>query len=201
VKVLHSPFSPFVRQVLVLAFERGLSIERVEVTVSPVERNANVAEHNPVAKLPTLILPSGETLHDSRVIIEYLDALPGGPSLLPAPSPARWQALKLQSLADALLDAAILLRYEIVLRPEALRWPAWIAGQWAKIDATLAELEHAQLDGPLDVGVIAVGCALGYLDLRFRDRPWRDTCPALAAWYARFAQRASMQATTPPVGV
>jgi glutathione S-transferase len=197
-KVLYSPYSPFVRQVLVVAEERGLSLQRAHAQVSPIAHNAEVAACNPAGKIPVLILDDGTTLFDSRVIIEYLDSLPGGMTLIPGPR--RWQALTLQSLADALLDAALLLRYE-AMRPEAMRWPDLVAEQWAKIDTSLdamAERWSAHLDGPLDVGVVAVGCALGYLDLRFPDHGWRDKRPELAAWYARFRERPSMRATAPP---
>ena len=55
----------------------------------------------------------------------------------------------------------------------------------------------AHLEGPLDPGQIAVGCALGYLDFRHDARGWRTGRPHLAAWYAGFAARPSMQATRP----
>ena len=105
-------------------------------------------------------------------------------------------------MANALLDAAVLLRYETFLRPAALRWPDWIAGQWTKIDTSLDAFEHtyaqASSTDPLEVGAIAVGCALGYLDLRFADHAWRERRPQLAGWYARFAERPSMKSTAPP---
>ena len=53
------------------------------------------------------------------------------------------------------------------------------------------------LQGPLNIGQIAVACALGYLDLRLADRNWRDGRPELAAWYAGFSERPAMQATQP----
>ncbi len=202
-KLFYSPTSPFVRKVLVVAIERGLRdrLELVAVQVSPLEKASPVVRHNPAGKIPTLLLEDGSTLCDSRVIVEYLDALPGGPSLLPVEPARRWRALTLQSRADALTDAAVLLRYETSLRPEGLRWPAFIEGQWAKVDATLDELERgwlAHLEAHLDVGAIAVACALGYLDFRFADRAWRATRPGLAAWLARFAERPSLVATRPP---
>jgi glutathione S-transferase len=204
VKVLYSPYSPFVRQVLVVAEERGLAVERVAAQVSPIAHNADVATSNPAGKIPALILADGTALSDSRVIIEYLDALPGRVRLVPEAGAARWRALMLQSMSNALLDAAVLLRYETFMRPEALRWPEWIAGQHAKIDATLDAFEHthaAALEGAVDVGTIAIGCAIGYLDLRFADHGWRDTRPKLAAWYAKFRERPSMKSTAPPGGL
>ncbi|MFN6956562.1 MAG: glutathione S-transferase C-terminal domain-containing protein, partial [Acetobacteraceae bacterium] len=132
------------------------------------------------------------------VIVEYLDGLPGGPRLIPEGGAARLRALTLQALADGLCDAAVALRYETAVRPEALRWPEWSAGQTTKVVASLDTLERAWLShlaSTLDIGVIATACALGYLDYRFAALGWREGRPGLAAWYQGFAARPSMQAT------
>ena len=55
----------------------------------------------------------------------------------------------------------------------------------------------SHLHGPLDMGQIATGCALGYLDFRHYARGWRDGHPRLSAWEADFAARPAMQATKP----
>src|SRR5690606_9944082 len=121
---------------------------------------------------------------------------------LPAQGPARWRVLTLQALADGALDAAVLLRYEQALRPEALRWDRWQAGQRAKIVGAgdMLERSHGHPPGHADDphrGRAAAGCLLGYLDFRHPDIGWRTDRPALAAWYERFAERASMRATVP----
>ncbi len=90
--------------------------------------------------------------------------------------------------------------YEVRIRPEALRYAPWVEGQWAKVDRALDVLETRWMDhleGPLEAGQIAVGCALGYLDFRHDARGWRNGRPRLAAWYAGFAARPSMMATVP----
>ncbi|TXN38675.1 glutathione S-transferase family protein, partial [Methylobacterium sp. WL7] len=187
------------RKVLVLAHETGL-IDRIAVTVagaSPTGPAPEVAAHNPLGKIPALVLEDGTALYDSRVICEYLDGLSAGPRLFPE-GPARWDALTRQALADGLLDAALLTRYERVLRPEAQRWAAWEAGQVAKITAALDRFETLVADMPvLDIGTVAMACALGYLDLRFPDLAWREGRPATAAWSAVFEGRPSMVATVP----
>ncbi|MFD0388861.1 hypothetical protein ACFQ4K_15370 [Tistrella bauzanensis] len=38
---------------------------------------------------------------------------------------------------------------------------------------------------------------MGYMDFRFADDAWRDGRPKLAAWFAVFGARPSMQATMP----
>lgn len=199
-KLLYARTSPYVRKVLVLAHETGQAeaIEIVPVAAVPTERNPDTVGHNPLGKVPTLVLDDGTALFDSRVICEYLDARSAGPRLFPD-GEARWDALARQALADGLLDAALLLRYERVLRPATARWDAWEAGQVAKIAGALDRIE-ATLAGPasaLDIGAVATACALGYLDFRFPDLGWRTGRPDAAAWYEAFGQRPSMQRTTP----
>jgi glutathione S-transferase len=202
-RLFHSPASPFVRKVLVAAQERGLAdrIEPVPTGVTPVSRDAAIAAHNPLGKIPTLVLEDGTAVFDSRVIVEYLDGLPGGPRLVPDGGAARLKALTLQALADGLCDAAVALRYETAVRPEALRWPEWSASQTTKIVASLDALERdwlGHLSASLDIGTVATACALGYLDYRFASLGWREGRAGLAAWHRGFAARPSMQATAIP---
>jgi glutathione S-transferase len=119
--------------------------------------------------------------------------------LYPAP-PRLWDTLVLEATADGILDAAVLMVYEARIRPEELRYGPWVEGQWGKVSRALDTLEARWMDhlaGPLDIGHIAVGCALGYLDFRHAARDWREGRPALAAWAAGFGARASMTATAP----
>jgi glutathione S-transferase len=200
-KILYSAASPFVRKCLVAAHELGQAerIELVPAAAHPVNRDKSIVAHNPLGKVPTLITDDGAVLFDSRVICEYLNSQAGG-TLIPTDGPQRWVVLTAQSLADGIMDAAVLTRYETAVRPEALRWSDWSVGQLAKVTAALTELEkHAKAFGDrVDVGTIALGCALGYLDFRFASLGWRDTYPGLAAWFERFGARPSMAATRPP---
>ena len=183
-----------------MAHETGLA-SRIEIrdqAVSPVSPNDAVAAANPLGKIPCLVTDDGEALYDSRVIAEYLDGLHGGARLFPAGGEARWRTLRRQALSDGIMDAAVAARYEAVLRPEAYRWGGWIEGQKRKVARGLdrLEAEAADLDS-VDIGLIAAGCALGYLDFRYPDWPWRPGRPRLAAWFERFDARASMQQTRP----
>ena len=200
-KIFYSATSPFVRKCLVAAHELGLRERLVLVPASPhpIDRSAEIVAHNPLGKAPTLIADDGTALYDSRVICEYLNALGDG-RLIPAAGAARWTVLVQQSLGDGILDAAVLARYETAVRPAQLRWGAWTAGQLDKVECGLAEIERAaeRFGGRVDVGTIAIACALGYLDLRFGSLGWRNKCPAAAAWYGRFASRESMISTVPP---
>jgi glutathione S-transferase len=198
-KLFHNPLSPYVRKVMVLLHETGQlgTVERVEVALTPVQPDAGVNAENPAGKIPALRLDDGSVLHDSRVILDYLDSLHDGAPLIPREGPLRWQRLTLASLADALSDAALLLRYENTLRPEEKRWDAWQDGQTQKIERSLAHFETqvAALSSAFDVAAVSVACALGYLDLRHPQLAWRERYPQLAAWFAEVGQRPSMQAT------
>jgi glutathione S-transferase len=199
-RLLYSPASPFARKVLVAAHELGLAdrIQPDNVGASPVVASAEVNAQNPLGKIPALVLDDGGSLYDSGVICEYLDEM-GGRRLIPAEPGRRWTVLRRHALADGLTEAALLARYESVLRPEPLRWPDWLAGQKQKIARALDQLaaEVESFPQAPDLGTIATACALGYLDYRFADEPWRDGRPALARWFASFAERPSMVATRP----
>lgn len=192
--------SPFARKVRVVAYEAGVMarIEEIETMVSPVDPNRDLARENPLVKIPALTTNDGLTLYDSRVICEYLDALGGG-HLYPAQGNARWNALRLHALCDGILDAAVLTRYEIAVRPEALRWNDWIAGQRTKIDQGLdaMEAEVGAWGGDFLIGQATAACVLGYLDFRFAAQPWRPARPRLAAWYETAAKRPSLAQTQP----
>jgi len=200
-KLHFSPTSPFVRKCTVCAHELGLTerIERLPASAHPVQRDRRIIENNPLGKVPTLLTDDGQALYDSRVICEYLDSLAGGGRLFPADGAARWQALTLQALGDGVADAGVLVRYEDTVRTEGLRWPQWREAQFDKIGTSLAYLEShvALLHDRVDIGSIAVACALGFLDFRYADFGWRERYPQVAAWAAQFNQRPSMQASQP----
>jgi glutathione S-transferase len=202
-KLFYSATSPFVRKCLVAALELGLQerIELVPANANPVKRDRTIVAHNPLGQVPTLITDEGAVLYDSRVILEYLNALAGG-ELVPEEGDERWGSLTEQALADGILDAAVLGRYETAMRPENLRWGDWTAGQIDKITCGLDELEkHAAGFGDrVDIGTIAFACALGYLDFRYQNLGWRNGRPNAAAWFEWFGGRDSMVATRPPAG-
>lgn len=196
----HSPTSPYVRKVVVLMAEAGISgVVRVAAAGSPVDSAAMPLEQNPLGKIPALTRPDGPALYDSRVICRYLDDL-AGTGVYPA-APRLWDSLTLEATADGIMDAGVLMVYENRIRPEASRHQPWIDGQWAKIDRALDAVETRWMDhlqGPLDIGQIAMGCALGYLDLRHALRDWRARRPALAGWMAAFSARPAMVESAPP---
>jgi glutathione S-transferase len=200
-KLHHSVASPYVRKVMAVAIETGLEdrIEPIGRVVTPVKPAPGLVADNPLGKIPCLVTDDGAALYDSRVICEYLDGLHDGPKIFPQAGPARWTALRRQAEGDGILDAALLARYETFLRPEERRWPEWLDGQKLKFGRALdaLETETAAFEGTVDIGTIAIGCALGYLDFRFGADDWRATRPRLAAWFEGFARRPSMARTAP----
>lgn len=197
-KLHFSAASPYVRKVNVCAEELGLAsrIEIVPTKVLPSEPNREYAKVTPLMKVPSLELDDGTVLFDSIVICEYLDSLAGS-KLFPSGA-ARWKALRLHAIADGILDAAILARYENHLRPAELRWSAWTDGQLTKVDQALDFLERSsgELQG-VNIGTISAGCALGYLDFRYAERNWRGKHPKLAAWFDDISKRDSFKKTVP----
>ena len=201
-KLCYGRTSPFSRKALVTAIECGLAdrIERETTGTMDIFPDPRLVAVNPLAKVPTLITDDGETLYDSRVICEYLDELHDGPRLFPAKGPARWQALRLQSLGDGMMEALIFLVYA-VRRPDGESTTAHILDrQRDRVERALDALEidapNMRPDTPT-IGCVTVGCAIGWLDFRYPDWNWRPARPRLAAWWSEFAERPSMKQTAP----
>ena len=183
-----SPASPYTRKVRIAA-----SILKLDDQIEVVQTDTNDAtsplrKENPLGKIPALVADDGTTYFDSRVIVEYLDHLAGGNKVFPSESAARFEALRLQALADGICDAALLIVYEGRYRSADQHNQNWVDLQRGKIDRALAALETSppsSSETP-QIGDIATACALGYLDLRLGG-VWRATHPALVAWLDGFA--------------
>lgn len=199
-RLWQNPASPFARKVRIVAREAGLlpRIEEIATAVSPVNPNAELAARNPLIKIPALQTDDGHVLYDSSVICEYLDSLHSGAKVI-APDASRWDGLRLQSLCDGILDAAVLCRYETFVRPEQYRWNDWVKGQFTKIRNGLdaLALEAPAWGKHFGIGQVGAVCVLGYLDFRFTDENWRGTRAPLAKWYEVAKQRPSVVATMP----
>ena len=204
-QLLHSFTSPFVRKISVLLIETGLDgqVEKITAPTSPIKPNENLATKNPLAKLPSLVLEDGSVLFDSSVIMQYLDSLHQGAKFYPESGTGRFRVLRDEALADGILDALILCRYEGFLRPAEYRWNAWIDAQMGKAHAGLktldAEITHrkAYNSNGNDAGLTAIAAMLGYLDFRMADLNWRASHPKLAEWEKSFATRPALKATMP----
>ena len=196
---LHwSPRSPYVRKVLVVAHEVGVAdrLAHVRTLVGGTVPHLALMTENPLGKIPTLRTPDVGVLYDSLVIGEYLNDLGGG-SLFPPSGVARMTALRWQALGSGMLDVS-LLRLGERLRP-ADRQSAPHQALWeGKIQACIPALEaeaDAMSAAPFNIGHVAIGVALCYLDFRYAADAWRDSHPKLAAWHAAFSARPSVVAT------
>lgn len=198
-KIISAKPSPFGRKVKVTLIETGLidHAELAEVATTPMQTDPQVAAANPVGKIPALIRDEGPAIYDSRVICRYLDAQAGAGFY---PEARLWETLTLEATADAIMDAAILMVYEHRFRPENMVFDQWLDAQWSKIARSVRALNErwmSHLNGPMDMGHIAIGCALGYLDFRHSERGWRKGNDALDDWFAVFSERDAMKATAP----
>lgn len=200
-KLSYSPTSPYVRKVMVVLHETSqlddVALENRATT--PLSPDQTLLPSNPLGKVPALERAEGPALYDSRVICAYLNDRAEG--ALYGSGARHWDILTLEATADGILDAALLMTYEGRMRPEEKQMPEWVDGQWDKIARSCAALNTrwmSHLQGPLDMGQIAVACALAYVDFRHEARGWRKGNDALAAWYETFDSRPSMQATRPP---
>jgi glutathione S-transferase len=197
-KLAYSPASPYVRKVVACAIARGIK-DKIEIwkigTTDPA-----LLPVNPLSKVPTLVTDDGVSLYDSPVICEYLDSIGTAPKLFPAAGPARWKALCQEALGDGILDATQPRRREIALPQDDGR-KGYIELQQGKVSRALdvLEKEAGSLGMLTTIGEITIGCALGYLDFRYANEPWRPGHPKLDAWYAKVVKLPPL-AETMPVG-
>ena len=199
-KLIGSLASPFVRKVRIVAAEKRIdyTLERV----NPRESGGTLEGHNPLGKVPALVLEDGAALYDSRVIVEFLDAVSPIARLIPADHRERIEVRRWEALADGVLDAAALVRAER-RRPAHLHDAAWIERQLGKVSRGLAVMDR-DLDGRTwcagngySLADIAVGCCTGWLVFRFPELAWRTEHPALARHHDKLMDRSAFAETAP----
>jgi glutathione S-transferase len=195
--------SPNVRKVRIVMAEKKLDYQ---FELEDVWASDAIVKSNPLGKVPCLVMEGGEAVFDSRVIVDYLDTRSPVGRLIPEPSRERTEVRTWESLADGLLDAAILARLEQTWngRTEGQRSQAWIDRQLGKVDASVQAIATGLADKPWCTGIhmtladIAVGCAVSYLDFRFPAIPWRREHPNLARLADKLNARQSFIDTRPP---
>jgi glutathione S-transferase len=202
-KLIGALTSPYVRKVRIVMAEKKLDYQ---FELEDVWNSDAILISNPLGKVPCLVMEGGEAVFDSRVIVEYLDTRSPVSRLIPESSRGRTEVRTWESLADGILDAAILARLEKTWpgRSEGERSQAWIDRQMHKIDASLTAVSTGLADKPYCTGIhlsladIAVGCALGYLAYRFPDIDWRGDHKNLARLADKLEARQSFIDTRPP---
>ena len=195
-KITFSNASPYVRKVLACAIARGIDSQLEKWSIASTD--LAIFPFNPLGKVPTLVKDDGGALFDSPVICEYLDTIGSAPPLFPAAGAARWNALRLQALGDGMMDASQPRRREMGLPQDEGRI-AYVVLQQGKIARALDALEQeaSGFNKLSTIGEITVACALGYLDFRFANEPWRTAHPKLGAWYAEVVQLPALAQSMP----
>jgi glutathione S-transferase len=202
-KLLASPLSPYTRKVRIVLAEKRIDCELEMVDVAPAENPVN--RYNPLGKIPTLVLDDGTALYDSRVIVEFLDNVSPFSRLIPDDKRDRVQVRRWEALADGVLDAGLLVRYES-LRDPSEQSKSWSDKQLARMQRGMAQMA-SDLNGRgwchgdrYSLADIALGCCLGWLGFR---KPggldWHGEYPGLAKHYAKLLERAPFAETVPPM--
>ena len=183
-KLVYSPPSPFVRKVTTLIHHAALNdrIELINVKTTALSVAEEARAANPLGKIPVMILEDGKAIFDSRVITRYLDELAGSNLY---PQEKIYDILTLEALADGIMESAVSITYESKLRPDNEQSPSWMEAQWSKVLHAVKALDEGEfkaMDGDMNMGQIAIACALGYLDFRHDARQWRNGYSKLASW-------------------
>ena len=200
-KLLYTLVSPYARKVRVVAAEKHIEMEMMVVVLSAPDSPVN--KHNPLGKIPVLVLDDGDSLFDSRVIVEYLDNRTPLAHLIPQDHTARIVVRRWEALADGVCDAAVAAMME-GRRPQNLQDANTIARQLGKVERGLKTLSHDLgdrkwcVDEVFSLADIALGCVLGYLDLRYKNIKWQKQYPNLARHHAEMMKRPSFSDTAPP---
>lgn len=200
-RLIGSLSSPYVRKVRIVLAEKKLDYELV--LDDPWAAGAQAAVHNPLGKIPCLILDDNVALFDSRVIVEYLDALSPVGRMIPPPGRERIATKHWEATADGIMDAATSIVQE-GRRPAEQQSAAWIDRQTSKIHAALDYMEKLLGEQSYCTGVnlcladIAVGTALDYLDFRNPGLNWRAQHANLARLVEKLDDRPSFTSTRPP---
>lgn len=191
--------SPFGRKVKLAAHCLGM-IDSISVrpanTRDPQDEIRSV---NPLGKIPALVT-DGQTIYDSRVIVEYLDSLAGGGKLAPAAGPERFEVLTRAAKMDGMMDAALLIVYEARFRPDGMQVDSVLETQRDRIIRGFASIGDAgYANGAMpDLGEIGLACLLDYLDFR-QQLDWREHAPQMVSWLAGFAAAVPGYDATMPI--
>ena len=200
-KLLASPASPYTRKVRIVLAEKRIECDMENVDVQPVDNPVNA--HNPLGKIPTLVLDDGTALYDSRVIVEFLDSVSPISRLIPDGMRERVAVRRWEALADGVLDAGLLVRYE-TLREKNEQSPAWSGKQLARMRRGMEQMQ-SELNGRgwchngrYSLADIALGCCLGWLAFR---KPggidWHGEYPGLEQHYKKLMERQPFADTVP----
>ena len=199
-KLIIAKPSPYARKARVALIEKGIEFETI--VENPWLPDTRIANANPLGKLPVLVLDDGRVIHDSKVIVEYLETLNAPPALIPSSPDLRVRHKQIEVIADGISDATVLIRLEGT-RPPAKQSADWVGRQRKKIEAGVDELSRLLgerewfTEAGFGLGDVSTGCALGFLDLRLPEFDWRRSAINLEQLFARLSARPSFAQTKP----
>ena len=200
-KLIGTTTSPYVRKVRIVLNEKKIDYAFQLEDLSAAD--SVLSEFNPLGKVPCLVMEDGKTLYDSSVIVDYLDTITPVGKLLPPSGRARAEVKCWEALANGVMDAAILVRLEETQRTKAQQSRKWVRHQLGKVLSGLKAMSQQLGDNSFchnntySLADIAVGCALGWLTLRFEDIGWRNEYENLARLFDKLSERPSFQETVP----
>lgn len=199
-KLLSATPSPFARKARIALHEKGLPFELL--TEVPWNNDASAPQYNPLGKIPVLMLSDGTCIYESRLILDYLELKHPYPALMPKEIDQLLAAKQLEALADGACDAVVLMFIERQREPEK-QSAEWEQRQAGKVKAAVEEIAHRvphdrefTVGDHFGLGDIAVGCVLGYLDLRYPELNWRKHAH-LVSLFERLSARESFCRTVP----
>jgi glutathione S-transferase len=191
--------SPYARKCRIVAREKGLADRVEEIAADPYAAEPALVACNPIAQVPALVADDGTVFTDSPLICAWLDSIGSGPRLLPAEGPGHWRVRRSEVAADAVLEMGVKMILEL-RRPEQERSPSWLARWQDCLFRALDAIEAAPpAPEPLDLGVIATGVALTWLDFRHPTLDWKTGRPKLVALQQALEARDSFRDTYPRV--
>ena len=200
-KILASLASPYTRKVRIVLAEKKIDCDMELVDVNPVDNPVNT--HNPLGKVPTLVLDDGTALYDSRVIVEFLDSVSPLSRLIPEDNRERVSVRRWEALADGVLDAGLLVRYEGT-REKREQSKAWVDKQLARMQRAVGQMQSELGERPwchgdrYSLADVAVGACVGWLDFRTPGGiDWLKRYDSLGRHYAKLMERPAFADTVP----
>ncbi|CZT52377.1 uncharacterized protein RSE6_13709 [Rhynchosporium secalis] len=181
-KLISATPSPYARKVRIVLAEKNIPFELI--TEVPWDSTTQTKLHNPLEKLPVLILEDGSSVYESRYILEYIEVkFPNTTPMLSSDIDERLFAKKVEVVVDGMCDALVLLFFE--KQREKVQSEEWKARQMRKVDGGFKALANW------------VGSICGYVDVRFSEYPWRTTYPDLGKYTDGLNERQSFKDTVP----
>lgn len=124
-KLIGHYLSPFTRRIGVSLHALGVPFELDFTSTVAMPEKARL--HNPLVRIPALVLDDGETLIESYAILDEIDQMVGPTrALVPPSGRARRQVMQVTAIALASMDKQQWAFYERRFRPEEKVHQPWI---------------------------------------------------------------------------